>query len=187
MLRQRILLPRNSVARAQTSLNLRQRLPKRAALPPRGGRLALVRASLFRALLCAFLCAILSTAACKSETAPTLRGEATLSVELQKTLTPSATLYVIARRPGEITGPPLAVKRFAPPLLFPVSFTISESDLMIPGQKFDGNFTVMARVSQSGAATPVAAGDIEGFAAESYVPVGAEDVEIELNQVRKAR
>jgi hypothetical protein len=114
-----------------------------------------------------------------------ISGQAQLSVELQRTLKPTAALYVIARRPGALTGPPLVVKRFAPPLLFPLSFSLSGADLMMPGQAFEGNLTLMARVSQSGAATPIRDGDIEGFAAASYVPVGTQEIYIELNQVRK--
>jgi len=43
----------------------------------------------------------------------------------------------------------------------------------------------MARISQSGAATPVQAGDIEGFPKASFLTVGDREVEIELSQVRK--
>ena len=138
-------------------------------------------------LLCLSTCLSIGAIACRSEGPPSIRGQATLSIELQKTLKPTATLYVIARRPGTLTGPPVAVKRFPPPLLFPIAFTLSETDFMLPAQKLEGNFTLMARVSQSGIATPVGEGDIEGFAAASYVPVGAEDVQIELDQVRKSR
>jgi hypothetical protein len=123
-------------------------------------------------------------AGCEAEN-HSIRGQVQLSVELQRTLKPTAALYVIARRPGELTGPPYLVKRFAPPLLFPLDFSLSEKDLMMPGQKLDGNLALMARVSQSGAATPVSEGDIEGFAAGSYVAVGAQDVGIELTQVRR--
>lgn len=137
-------------------------------------------------ILGALLGAIFAAASgCNSED-HSIRGQVQLSVDLQRTLKPTAALYVIARRPGELTGPPYLVKRFAPPLLFPLAFSLSETDLMMPGQRLDGNLTVMARVSQSGAATPVVEGDIEGFAAASYVAVGAQDVAIEVNQVRKA-
>jgi hypothetical protein len=114
-----------------------------------------------------------------------IRGQLKLSPELQRTLKETATLYLIARRPGEITGPPFAVKRFGPPLKFPVDFSLSVAGLMLPGQKFEGGLALTARVSQSGAARPILAGDIEGFPAESFVPVGADHVEVELNQVRK--
>jgi hypothetical protein len=56
---------------------------------------------------------------------------------------------------------------------------------MMPGGAFDGNVTLSARVSQSGSATPVRPGDIEGFPKAAFVPVGTHDVEIELDQVRR--
>lgn len=114
-----------------------------------------------------------------------VHGKIQLSLELQKQLKPTAALYLIARRPGEITGPPLAVVKFGQPLLFPVDFSLSAKDMMMPGQTFEGNLVIMARVSQSGAAIPVNAGDVEGFMSAPYVPVGAKDVEIQLDQVRK--
>lgn len=128
---------------------------------------------------------LLSASCEKKGAAGKLSGQVTLSVELQKTLQDSAALYVIARRPGEPSGPPLAVKRFAGPLKFPVDFTLTASDVMLQGLSFDGNVAVSARVSQSGAAMPVNPGDIEGFAQAPFVPVGTSGVEVALTQVRR--
>lgn len=116
---------------------------------------------------------------------PTIRGQAQLDVELQKTLTPNATLFVIARKVGQVAGPPLAVKRYAPPLKFPVDFAIAPSDVMMPGAELSGNVSLSARVSQSGNAMPAQAGDIEGFPKAKFVPVGTRKVEIKLDQVRR--
>lgn len=44
---------------------------------------------------------------------------------------------------------------------------------------------LIARISQSGAAMPRTPGDIEGFPAQPFVPVGTENVEIELTQIRR--
>jgi hypothetical protein len=63
----------------------------------------------------AFIPLCLGLVACESHD-KAVRGQATLSLELQKTLQPGATLYVIARKPGQLAGPPLAVKRIGPPL-----------------------------------------------------------------------
>jgi hypothetical protein len=135
------------------------------------------------------LCALATLAAPKiaavAAATPAIQGQARLSVEHQKTLKETATLYVIARKPGEPVGPPLAVKRIAPPLKFPVDFSISASDVMMPGQKFEGNIALTARVSQSGSAMPISPGDIEGAPAARFVPIGTQGVVIELNRVRR--
>jgi hypothetical protein len=109
-------------------------------------------------------------------------GKVTLSPELQKKLQPSAVLYVIARPAGQVGGMPMAVKRFAQPLTFPVQFTVSSADAMLPGTKLEGSVAITARISQSGSATPVNPGDIEGAAPK--VKVGEEKLEIKLDKVR---
>jgi hypothetical protein len=76
-------------------------------------------------------------------------------------LADTAALYVIARAGGQKGGPPLAVKRLTPPFNFPVSFSLSQADVMMPDVQFAGDVSLTARISQSGAATPVNPGDIE--------------------------
>jgi hypothetical protein len=112
-----------------------------------------------------------------------IAGKATLSIELQKTLKPTAVLYLIARRPGENAGPPLAVKRFPQPILFPVDFNLSAQDAMIPDTPFEGKIMVTARIAQSGSATPVSPGDIEGHS-PAPIEAGSKDIVISLDQVR---
>jgi hypothetical protein len=138
-----------------------------------------------RALALSVLLVLAAAATGCEEKTKTVQGKALLSAELQKTLKPTAVLYIIARHPGEVAGPPLAVKRFPAPLLFPVDYMISEQDMMMPGTAFEGTLALTARVSQSGSAMPVSAGDIEGFPQAKFVPIGAKNVDIELNQVRK--
>jgi hypothetical protein len=123
-----------------------------------------------------------SSSGCR-EKSPTITGHVNLSAELQKTLKPTAVLYIIARHSGETAGPPVAVKRFPQPILFPVDFTLSAQDAMMPDTPFEGKLAITARVSQSGSATPVNPGDIEGRI-PGETAVGSENMQLDLNQVK---
>jgi len=97
----------------------------------------------------------------------------------------SAALYLIAHAAGDASGPPIAVKRFTPPFHFPITFTLSSQDEMIPDVPFDGPFDISVRLAQSGSATPSAKGDFEGSAEPGPVQLGSKDVEIRLARVRQ--
>jgi hypothetical protein len=88
-------------------------------------------------------------------------------------LTKTATLFLIARSEGVRRGIPLAVKKVVA-VEFPYSFTLDQSDVMLPGAGFDGPITLFARVDQDGDAAP-APGDIDG-----KVSATAGDKNIEL-------
>ncbi len=124
-----------------------------------------------------------SFTACK-ETPKTVTGSVELSLELQKKLQPTAVLYVFARRAGQTSGPPVAVKRYPQPILFPVEFSLSAQDAMIPDTPFEGQLSIVARVSQSGSVMPTQPGDIEGRPETSSVGVGASGVKIVLTDVK---
>jgi hypothetical protein len=113
-----------------------------------------------------------------------ISGVIELSPELQKTLKPSAVLYIIARKEGETSGPPTAVKKFTQPFAFPLEFQITPQDAMMPNTPFEGNMKITARISQSGSATPVQAGDIEAQASNASTPMGNSSVKLILNQVK---
>ena len=129
------------------------------------------------------LLALLSTTACFDQV-KTVSGNARLASELQAKLTPAAVLYVIARPAGETSGPPLAALRFPQPLKFPVAFTISSRDVMVPNTPFDGKITITGRIALSGSASPASAGDVEGIAEPDPIEVGSANVDLILDHVR---
>lgn len=92
---------------------------------------------------------------------------------------PQAALYVTARPAGAAGGPPLAVKRFAHPIRFPLEFTLTDQDAMMPGSQLAGRLTINARISLRGPATPVLPGDPFG---KAEVDAGSPAV-IEINQI----
>jgi hypothetical protein len=111
-------------------------------------------------------------------------GDVRISPELQSKIAPSAALYIIARPEGMAMGPPLAVKRLPQPFSFPVQFSISAKDAMMPDAQFSGKITIRARVAQSGAAIPASPGDLEGTSKPSSVEPGKAKIEIVLDHVR---
>lgn len=68
----------------------------------------------------------------------------------------TATLFLIARAPGETSGPPLAVKRISQ-LSFPLELSLSDADSMLPQRPVSGFATLQlqARISITGDALAV--------------------------------
>ena len=114
-----------------------------------------------------------------------IEGIIELSPQFQKSLSPQAVLYVIARPIGATSGPPIAVKRFTQPFAFPIEFTLTQQDVMIPETPFEGQLAITARVAQTGSATPAQPGDVEGTAQPNPVQVGEGKFRIQLDQLRK--
>src|SRR2546430_15958539 len=74
-------------------------------------------------------------------------GIVTLDKGLDKKMTPGGTLYIFAKAAGTAAGngaPPVAVLRIPGPK-FPVKFTLTTQNTMIPGGPFEGPFSVYAR------------------------------------------
>jgi hypothetical protein len=115
----------------------------------------------------------------------TIHGTVTLSSKLKSKIAPTAALYIIARPNGVTAGPPVAVKRFTTPLKFPVEFSISANDAMMPGTPLEGAFTLMARVSQRGSASPASPGDLQTSKPLNGVKPGGKSVTLEINEERK--
>jgi hypothetical protein len=124
-----------------------------------------------------------------SGTAPSsdavIAGKIELAPLLERTtIQASAAIYLIARPAGQAGGPPVAVKQFTQPFHFPIAFSLSKADAMMPDTPFQGSFDVTARLAQSGSAIPAAAGDFEGFVESGAVQVGQKNVEVRLSKVR---
>ncbi len=130
-----------------------------------------------RLLMIALLAA--TFAAC-SESAPTtpgtLGGTVSLKSELAKQVDPNAVLYIIARKE---VGPPLAVKRVAQPK-FPLTYSLSQADAMLPGSQLQGEVKLTARLDKDGNAGPLQTGDMTG-AVVGTVPVGKSNADITID------
>ena len=112
------------------------------------------------------------------ETGKKVTGTISLDPALKATLPADKILFLFARPLGVKRGPPLAVKRILATEL-PYTFTIGQSDTMMPDAEFDGPITLTARLDQDGNAM-AAAGDIEG---SLDTEAGAENVKLILNRV----
>lgn len=114
-----------------------------------------------------------------------ISGKVAISKELQSKVGPNAALFIIARPNGMTAGPPSAVKRIAAPITFPVSFELSGKDGMMSGGVLSGEFTLTARVSQSGSASPAGAGDLLASQPLNGVKPGGKPVVLTIDQEKK--
>ena len=102
----------------------------------------------------------------------------------QRKLSPTAILFVFAKKVGNVKGqPPMAVARLSQPLKFPVHFSLSAENAMMPGMPFEGPMLITARISQSGSVIPASPGDIEGVT-QKPVDAGSSGVVIQLDTVK---
>lgn len=125
-----------------------------------------------------------SNAAVTTEPGTIVSGKVTWGskiTEEQKKLKPGAVLYIFAKEGPQ--GPPLAVKRVAQPFSFPYPFVLTNDDVMMKGMKPGKFMKITARISQTGAAMPVAVGDIEGVTPKP-VKNGAKDVSVQLDSIK---
>jgi cytochrome c-type biogenesis protein CcmH len=93
---------------------------------------------------------------------------------------PTDVLFVIVRRPQGMPRP-IAVKRIDRPQ-FPVSFELTNEDVMVEGSELRGMVNVLARLDKDGQAGPPQPGDLEGQFAKNPTLVGSKEVEITINK-----
>jgi cytochrome c-type biogenesis protein CcmH len=103
-------------------------------------------------------------------------GTIALAPRLEKRLSPTDVLYVIAKKDGAT----LAVQRIESPR-FPLAFELSAANAMMAGAAFEGPVDVTARLSKTGDAIATS-GDLEGT--KSGVPVPADGISITIDKVR---
>ena len=113
---------------------------------------------------------------------PVIAGRVSIAPNLVDQLKPTDVLFVIVRRPQ---GPPrpIAAKRIDNPK-FPVSFEMTNADVIAEGAELRGMVDVVARLDRDGQAGPAQPGDIEGRYAKNPTLAGGRDVEIILNTVK---
>jgi len=108
----------------------------------------------------------------------TITGTIVIAPHLASKAEGKPVLFLIAR--GERPGPPLAVLGVPNPR-FPLRFTLSQENVMMPGAAFEGRVRLVARVDADGAAGPPQPGDLEGEH-PGLVPVGAQGVTIVVDR-----
>jgi len=109
-----------------------------------------------------------------------IAGRVSITPTLADRVSPTDVLFVIVRRPQ---GPPrpIAVKRIDGPR-FPVTFEITNQDVMVQGSELTGMVSIVARVDKDGRAGPPQEGDLEGEFEKNPTLVGGTDIEIVINK-----
>lgn len=108
-------------------------------------------------------------------------GRVMIAPTLADQVRPTDVLFVIVRRPGGAPRP-IAAKRIDHPT-FPVSFEITNADVMVQGSELRGMVDIVARLDRDGQAGPAQPGDIEGRYAKNPTLPGGRDLEITLDKV----
>lgn len=110
-----------------------------------------------------------------------IAGEVTIAPNLADQVRPSDVLFVIVRRPQGAPRP-IAAKRIDSPT-FPVSYEITNADVMVQGAELRGMVDVVARLDRDGQAGPAQPGDLEGKYAKNPTLAGGRDINIVIDSV----
>ena len=111
-----------------------------------------------------------------------ITGTIMLDPKLKAKIDPSAALFIIARPAGGAGGPPLAVKKLDKPV-FPLRYSLSQENVMMPGAPFSGRLNLTVRLDKDGNPVTRGSGDVTGEFKNNPVQVGANDVDIVLDQM----
>jgi hypothetical protein len=113
----------------------------------------------------------------------TIGGTISVPAARRKDLAKTDTLFIIARRAGAPPGPGsmIAVQRHAVGD-FPMPFTLSGRDSMLPGKAFQGKIDVTVRVDKDGDGMTRRKGDLFGHV--KNVPVGTLDLAVSVDSVQ---
>jgi len=120
---------------------------------------------------------VLFSTACTKEKEKVISGTVELEQELKDAVKPEDTVFVIARKAAG--GPPLAAKKI-PATAFPLTFTLTEKDVMMGGP-FEGDVEITVRIDKDGDAMTKNPGDMHGKSAGT-VSVGDKNVKVLINQ-----
>ena len=115
--------------------------------------------------------------------AQTIAGTIRLPAARKKDVKAGDTIFLIARRAGGPPGPGsmLAVQRLTAGD-FPMPFTLSGRDAMVPGTPFEGLVSLTVRVDKDGDAITRRKGDVYGQA--NGVKVGTQNVPLSLDTLQ---
>jgi cytochrome c-type biogenesis protein CcmH len=115
-----------------------------------------------------------------AKTGPTISGTVELASKWAAHAPTGATLFIYVKQPNA-PGPPLAVLRVRADH-WPVTFTLSDDNAMVPGRNLSSasNVQVEARISRSGDAIPHS-GDLVG-SVTSVNPGAGDPVKISIDR-----
>ena len=113
-----------------------------------------------------------------------VRGTVRLDAKLKGDLKVGAALFLVARRAtgGKGMGMLLAAKKVmvTGPAMFPLSYTLTQADVMMQGTQLNGVVEVTARVDNDGDALSKNPGDLTGAHGKA-VPGGSKKVDLTLD------
>jgi hypothetical protein len=115
----------------------------------------------------------------------TITGEITLPAARRADVANGDVIFLTARRISDnpqARGALVAVKKTTAGT-FPMSFTLSANDMMVPAGTFSGELTLSARVDKDGDPLTRQKGDVFGTIAK--VKVGAHGLKLALDQLQK--
>jgi cytochrome c-type biogenesis protein CcmH len=113
-----------------------------------------------------------------------ISGTIVLSSARKHDVAPTDTIFLVARRLADnpqARGTLVAVKRLSA-ASFPIPFTLSARDMMIPTGNFDGEVSLAVRVDKDGDPMTRRKGDV--FGGLPKVTVGAKGVKVTLDQLQ---
>jgi cytochrome c-type biogenesis protein CcmH len=114
--------------------------------------------------------------------AGTFSGTIFLDPKLAGKVDPNAVLFISAK-PAEgpqMGVPPVASQRVPSPK-FPLQYTLSQVDVIMPGATLSGQFNIVVKLMKNGAAGPMGPGDIEGKFSKNPVASGGKGVDVTLD------
>jgi hypothetical protein len=114
-----------------------------------------------------------------------ISGTIVLARARKSDVSPGDTIFLVARRLADnpsARGTLVAVKRLSA-ASFPIPFTLSARDMMIPTGSFDGEVSISVRVDKDGDPMTHRRGDVIGGLPK--VSVGARGVKLTLDQLQK--
>jgi cytochrome c-type biogenesis protein CcmH len=114
-----------------------------------------------------------------------ISGTVILPAARRGDVSPSDVIYLVARRIADnpqARGTLVAVKRLSA-ASFPIKFTLSAQDMMIPTGAFEGDLSISVRVDKDGDPMTRRKGDV--FGGLPRVKVGAQGVKLSLDQLQK--
>jgi hypothetical protein len=113
--------------------------------------------------------------------AETIGGKIVLAPARKNDVKKGDNMFLIARKAGGMPGPPLAVQRLQAGD-FPMAFSLSKRDSMVPNIPFEGEISITLRVDKDGDPMTRKKGDV--FGTIPSAKVGKNDLVLTLDQLQ---
>ena len=113
----------------------------------------------------------------------TISGTITVPAARRKNLAKTDIVFIIARRAGAAPGPGSMIAVQKHPIGdFPMPFTLSSRDSMLPGAPFQGRIDITVRVDKDGDGLTRRKGDLYGQV--NGIPVGTQDLAVSVDSLQ---